>query len=112
MRRRGPAGLKAKLVPGRPRKLTAAQRRRLPLLLLRGARAYGYHTDLWTCARVGAVIAREFGVQYHPAHVSRVLAQCDWSCQKPERRALERDEAAIEHWKRYKWRAIKKKPGN
>ncbi len=109
LRQRGPAGLKAKPVPGRPRVLTRQQRRRLPRLLLRGAQAYGYHTDLWTCARVAAVIEREFGVRYHPAHVSRVLGECNWSCQKPERRAVERDEAAIEHWKRYKWVAIKKK---
>jgi len=109
VRRRGPAGLKAKPVPGRPRVLTRPQRRRLPQVLLRGAQAYGYHTDLWTCARVAAVIEREFGVRYHPAHVSRVLAGCNWSCQKPERRAVERDEAAIEQWKRYKWVAIKKK---
>jgi hypothetical protein len=31
--------------------------------------------------------------------------------QKPERRAIERDEAAITQWKRYRWTAIKKKPG-
>jgi len=82
----------------------------LPRLLARGARAHGYATDLWTTKRVATVITREFGVHYHPAHVSRLLAACGWSCQKPERRALERDEAAIAHWKRYRWTAIKKKP--
>src|SRR5206468_3992845 len=67
--------------------------------------------SLATVARmVGTAITREFGVHYHPAHVSRILAACGWSCQKPERRALERDEAAIAHWKRYRWTAIKKKP--
>ena len=79
-------------------------------MLLRGARAHGYRTDLWTLPRVAEVISREFGVRYHPAHVSRILVEAGWSCQKPERRAVERDEAAIEHWKRYKWVAIKKKP--
>jgi transposase len=58
------------------------------------------------------VIEREFGVDYHCAHVSRILADLGWSCQKPERRALERNEAAIAHWKRYRWGAIKKKSGN
>lgn len=109
-RHRGKAGLKAKPVPGRPPKLNARQRKRLPQVLLRGAQAYGYRTDLWTCARVAAVIEKEFGVRYHRAHVSRLLAQCGWSCQKPERRAVERDEEAIEHWKRQKWAAIKKSP--
>jgi transposase len=30
-----------------------------------------------------------------------------WSWQKPERRALQRDEAAIEHWKTHEWPRIK-----
>lgn len=108
-RRKGAQGLAAKPASGRPRKLTARQRQRLPKLLARGARAYGYSNDLWTTRRVASVIERELGVDYHPAHVSRILADLDWSCQKPERRALERNEAAIAHWKRYRWVAIKKK---
>lgn len=109
-RRGGAAALAAKPVPGRPLKLAKRQRARLPKLLLRGARAYGYRTDLWTLARIAALIRQEFAVDYHPCHISRVLADCGWSCQKPARRALERDEAAIEQWKRYQWRALKKKP--
>lgn len=109
VRRHGPEGLASRPVPGRPRKLTSRQRERLPRLLARGAQAFGYRTQLWTTKRVAAVIEREFGVHYHPAHVSRLLAECGWSCQKPERRAIERDEAAIAHWKRYRWTAIKKK---
>ena len=109
--RHGPAALASKPVPPPPPKLTGRQRERLPRLLARGAQAHGYPNDLWTTKRVAAVITREFGVQYHPAHVSRLLAACGWSCQKPERRAVERDEAAIAHWKRYRWTAIKKKRG-
>ena len=33
--------------------------------------------------RVAVVIEREFGVRYHPAHVSKVLRALDWSVQKP-----------------------------
>jgi transposase len=54
------------------------------------------------------VIQRAFGVRLHRAHVGRVLSALDWSCQKPERRALERDEAAIERWKRYLFDACEK----
>jgi len=108
--RDGDAGLRSKPASGRPSRLTAKQRAKLPKLLLRGARAHGYTTDLWTTSRVAEVISREFDVEYHPAHVSRILGSCGWTCQKPERRAMERDEKAIEHWKRYKWTAVKKKP--
>lgn len=110
-RRRGAAGLQAKPTPGRPPRLTPRQRQRLPRLLALGARRYGYPNDLWTTRRIAALIEREYRVGYHPAQVSRILAQLGWSYQKPERRALERNEAAITHWKHYRWAEIKKKPG-
>ncbi|HEU4367522.1 MAG TPA: winged helix-turn-helix domain-containing protein [Methylomirabilota bacterium] len=69
-----------------------------------------FKTELWTTRRIATVIQRAFGVRLHRAHVGRVLSALDWSCQKPERRALERDEAAIERWKRYRWITIKKTP--
>ncbi len=109
MRRKGESALKAKPVPGRPAKLRPAQLKRLPALLLRGALAWGYSTDLWTTDRIAKVIEREFRVRFHRAHVGRLLADLGWSCQKPERRAIERDDEAIERWKRYRWIATKKK---
>ena len=105
----GPAGLKAKPVPGCPAKLTARQRRRIPTLLVRGPLAWGFRTDLWTTPRIAEVIRRTFGVRYHPTHVGRLLFDLGWSCQKPERRALERNEQAIAAWKGPTWRAIQKK---
>ena len=32
------------------------------------------------------------------------------SPQQPQRYARERDEAAIAHWRRYRWPALKKRP--
>jgi len=61
-------------------------------------------------ARVARVIFRAFRVRYHRAHVGRLLHSLGWSVQKPERRALERNEERIEHWKRETWPHIKKKP--
>jgi transposase len=78
-------------------------------LLSKNALSFGYRTDLWTTARIAEVIEREFAVRFHRAHVSRLLSALGWSCQKPERRALERDEERIAHWKRYRWPALKKK---
>ncbi len=106
----GPDALRAKPPPGRPRRLTARQRARLLKLLLTGATAHGFSTDLWTLPRVAAVIARTFGVTYHPAHVWKILRGEGWSCQKPERRARERDEAAIQRWRAERWPHIKKRP--
>lgn len=104
----GAEALTAKPVPGRPRKLLEEQCRQLLALLLKGAVAYGYPNELWTLDRIAEVIVREFGVYYHPNHVWRLLRRHCWSCQVPEWRAMQRDEAAIAHWKRYRWPHIKK----
>jgi len=106
---RGQEALKAKPHPGKPKRLTARQRQRLAKLLLQGARKHGYSTDLWTLARVAEVIAGVFGVEYHPGHVWYILRSMGWSCQKPERRARERDEQAIARWRREDWPRIKKR---
>lgn len=95
---------------GRKPLLQESELRRIEERLKRGPEALGYHTSLWTAARVAELIERECGVKYHPGHVWRLLGQLGWSCQRPTGRALERDEEAIRRWKRYRWPAIKKKP--
>ena len=109
-RRRGEAGVKAKPTPGRPAKLTAAHKRRLEVLLLKGAQAAGFETDLWTCLRVAEVVQRRFGVSYHVDHVGRLLHELGWSPQLPTRHAVERDEAAIRRWVHPTWPRVKKTP--
>lgn len=99
----GLEALKAKPHPGRPARLSTEQKKRLEQVLLKGPLAAGFATDLWTLARVAKVIERVFGVRYHPGHVWYILRGMGWSCQKPERRARERDEAAIEQWRTEEW---------
>jgi transposase len=109
--RDGPAGVGAQPVPGRPSKLDQRRRTQLERVLLRGAEAAGFSTPLWTCPRVAEVVRREFGIRYHVDHIGRVLRKMGWSPQKPERRARERDEAAIQRWVKVEWPRIKKKHG-
>lgn len=109
-RRGGRRALQVRQAPGRPPKLVPTQRRRLLRLLLQGAMAHGFRTDLWTTPRIADLIARVFRVTYHRAHVGRLLHQLGWSPQKPERRALERDEAGITRWKQTRWPQVKKTP--
>jgi len=93
----------------------AARRRRRPVrrprsrrCLLKGPLAHGYNTNVWTTARIAEVIRREFGVSYHRDHIGRLMHSLNWSHQKPEKRAVERDEEAIERWKRKDWPRVKK----
>lgn len=107
-RRGGRDALKAKPASGRPSRLTSKQKTRLIGLLVRGAMAQGHRTELWTTERIARLIEQKLGVQYHRNHVGKLLHQLGWSHQKPERRALERNEPAIAEWKRTVWPAVKK----
>lgn len=101
----GQVGRKARLQPLDHVKLAAD--------LQRGPeKTLGYATALWTLPRIVALIAKQFGHRYSTAQASRLLRQLGWSCQKPARRALERDEKKIRAWKQRRWPAIKKKPAN
>jgi transposase len=79
-------------------------------LLKQGALAAGYPTQMWTTRRVAGQIQRHWGVAYHPGHVWKVLVGLGWSCQKPERRALQRNPRKIREWNRRDWPHIKKSP--
>lgn len=111
-RRGGQRALKAKPAPGRPLKLDRADRERLEGILVEGARAAGYPSDLWTCRRVAEIVSHRFGVDYHPGHVARLLHGLGWSPQKPQRRAIERDDERVQTWVKHDWPRIKKKPSD
>jgi transposase len=104
----GVEAVAAKSNPGRTPRLSASQKRQLEKILLRGPLKAGYANELWTCPRVAEVIRRKFEVQYHVDHVWRILKNMEWSCQKPEYRARERDETAIRRWRERAWPRIKK----
>ena len=106
----GEEALAPRPVPGRPPELRTAQQERLWKILLKGAVASGFPNEVWTLKRIASLILRKFGIRFHPGHVWKLLRGAGWSCQVPERRAIQRDEEAIAHWKRYKWPAIKKSP--
>jgi transposase len=105
----GEAALASKGPVGPKSKLTVAHTETLVDALLEGPAAHGYKTQLWTLPRVAALIEHLTGVRYHPGHVWRVMGSLGFSCQRPERRAIERDEKAIRQWKRVQWPELKKK---
>jgi transposase len=105
----GVEALRRRTSPGAPAKLPPEQRDQVPALLALGAEAFGFRGDLWTCPRVAALIEAQFGVRYHPDHVSRLLRALDWSPQKPLQRATQRDDAAIAQWHEERWPQLKKK---
>ncbi len=94
---------------GRPAQLSAADLRRLVKLLAKGAEAFGFRGAVWNNPRVAELIQREFGIRYHPAHVSRILKRLGWTPQKPIVRAKQRNPEEIEGWWQERWPKIKKR---
>jgi transposase len=110
VREKGLQSLRSRKGGGPKPKLTDEQLESLPDLLAKGPEAYGFRGDVWTRARVGAVIKKEFGIAYSEVHVGRLLDKIDWSRQKPAERASQRDEAEIARWNEETWPELKKKP--
>jgi transposase len=111
LQERGIDGLREMSKGGRPSRMRAEQLEELHEALLAGPRAAGYGTDLWTPKRVRLLIEKRFGIKYSEVQVWRLLGAMGFSGQKPERRAIERDEEAIALWKKRTWPRLKKKPG-
>jgi transposase len=99
----GSEALRTRPRGGPPPKLTPDQKRLIPEFLWHGAEAYGFRGEVWTCARVARVIEEEFGVRYHRGHVGRLLQELGWTPQVPIRRAIQRDEEAIQRWRDEVW---------
>src|SRR5260370_41976173 len=96
---------------GRPAQLDEQQLAAIRATLLQSPTEQGFGTELWTLKRVGAVIERMHGIRFSQTQVWRILGSLGFSPQKPEKRAIERNEDAVRNWKRRTWPALKKKPG-
>ncbi|MFD0499502.1 MULTISPECIES: winged helix-turn-helix domain-containing protein [Streptomyces violaceusniger group] len=72
-------------------------------LLRCGARAQGWPDERWTLSRMRLLIADQLGVLLSVRGVWELLRRHGWSCQRPARRAVERDDAAVEGWVKETW---------
>src|SRR5262249_21000526 len=96
---RQPGGVDAKPPSAPEPGLSDADLRRLAGLLAEGAKAHGWHNQLWTAARVARLIERHFRIRYHPEHVRKILKRrLGWTSQKPRRKARERNDKEVARW--------------
>jgi transposase len=95
---------------GRPSELTEKQQQQLGDMLDSGPVAYGVDSGIWTSPLIAWVIEEEFGVQYHPGHVRKLLHGLGFSVQRPRRVLARADAAAQDRWHRRTNPTLKKKP--
>jgi transposase len=107
-RQAGQDGLRSQGPPGAAPKLAQRQRERLKQIIEQGPLQAGYATDFWTLARIRAVARKRLGIELGIGTVWRTVTALGFSCQKPERRAKERDEKAIRDWQLSAFPKLKK----
>jgi transposase len=107
----GDDGLKGKPHPGAKPKLSKRREASVLSWLARSPMSFGYKTDLWTTRRLAEVIERRYGVRFNSNYLAEWLTARGYAPQKPETRAVERDNAAIGRWVAEEWPRIKKSRG-
>jgi putative transposase len=104
----GEQALASKGAPGPQRRLSDAQVQRLTDALQAGPAAAGWDEDQrWTLARVCTMIGRMFHTTVAISTAWQLLHRAGFTPQQPIAKAVERDEQAIEHWRRHQWPAVK-----
>jgi transposase len=101
-------GLRSRGLPGFDSKLTEEKKKKLKTIILAGPIKSGYVTDFWTINRVRAVTKKELHIDLGYTRIWNTVLSLGFSCQKPERRARERNEKVITDWKLNTFPRLKK----
>jgi transposase len=104
----GDEGLRGKTHPGAKPKPSNRQEASVLSWLARSPRSSGYETNLWTPRRLAELIAKRFGVRFSSNYLAEWLIKRGDAPQKPETRAIERNNVAIGRWLADDWPRIKK----
>ncbi len=105
----GAEALKARVHPGPPSKLSAAQKQTVRKWICgKDPRQFGIDFGLWTRRIVQELIKLRFNLSVSLATVGKVLAELEITPQKPLQRAYQRDPIAIAAWKETDYPRIKR----
>lgn len=105
----GEDGLKARPRPGARPKLSKRQEQAVLTWMASSPRAFGYPDDLWTTRRLAQGIEKKYKVRFNSNYLAEWLTNRGYTPQKPEVRAVERDEPAIARWVAEDWPRLQKK---
>lgn len=102
----GPKGLVVAKSPGRPAKLTKAQKHELGRAIDEGPAAAGYSGGCWRSPMIQDLIKQRFGVLYNVHYISQLLNNLGFSFQKARFVSDHLDEQARRVWKAKTWPKI------
>lgn len=93
---------------GAPTKLSSKQEDELMSIIDQGAIESGFEGEIWTSKRLIVIIKREWGRDYHPHHIPKLLRRLGYSLQKPKKVDVRKDQSKVEQWRSKKIKEIKK----
>lgn len=94
----GAKALRSKGHTGFPSRLTNTKKRLFKKAILEGPLAHGYETNLWTLPRLSAIMKKVARVKFSEVWTWKIVRDLGFTPQKPQMRAVQRDEAAIAGW--------------
>jgi len=106
-KRNGKKALSSTKSTGRPSKLTQQEINELLTFFENDAMQYGFETPLWTCKKIQKIVKQRFDKKIHTTNIMRWIKKSNITNQKPQRRASQRDEKAVEKWLVEEWPKIK-----
>lgn len=84
---------------GAKSRLNKSNKESLKKFLGKGAKHFGFATDGWTRKYVRCLIEQKFGVSYTLQQISNILAELNYTLQKPQRKDPRKEEEAVKEWK-------------
>jgi len=100
--------LKARPIPGRPRKLDGrAMKWIYEAVATKDPQQFKFPFALWTRGMIAQLIRRRWGVKLSRSSVGRLLRQLGLSPQRPLYRAYQQDPEAVRHWKQTEYPRIR-----
>ncbi len=104
----GKSALKSKKANGPSYKLSQKEIDKIMSILHDDATDYGFENPLWNCKMVQQTILKQTGKKIHTTNIMRLFKKLNLSPQKPERLASQRNQRAINKWKKEEWPKIEK----
>lgn len=75
-------------------------------LLKKSAMEFGFETPLWDCKRIHKIVKQKLGKNISISNLWETLRRWNFTPQKPEKEALEKNPTAVRKWLREDWPKI------
>jgi transposase len=105
-KRHGKKSLKRRKAKGAEPKLKAEDKKQIVSWLRKSAMEFGFETPLWDCKRIQTVIKKELNKSISISNLWETLRRWNFTPQKPEKEALQKNQNAVRKWLQEEWQKI------